>query len=128
MVTREDILNHIDKLGFPYRTYLREINLTPEEAFLLVHPEYRTIKCPWCPPSNQNSLEFITYVSGYKESCHEKECKKALRKDRTEKSNLLKYGVKNVSQLQSIKDQKRQTVFEHFGTYDYLNSENLNEK
>lgn len=67
--------------------------------------------------------EFKSFSLGYKDICDSKECKHKHRIETVKKTNLEKYGCEFVSQVPEIKQKNKQTIFEHYGTYDYLNSE-----
>ena len=95
-----------------------ENNLTPKQCFDILYPE-KIKKCRYCGKES----EFKSFSLGYKDICDSKECKHKHRIETVTKTNLEKYGVENVSQLESIKKKKTETVFAHYGVYDYLNSE-----
>lgn len=60
--------------------------------------------------------------------CRTEEQKRLARmkhQERIKESNLIKYGVENVSQLQSVKDKKEATFIDRYGVTTYLNTEQV---
>lgn len=96
---KEKILENISKGGYIKKTFLKNNDLTTEDCYKIV---FGISNCKYC----SNIAVFSNWLQGYTEACISNECKKLLRKERTEKTNLEKYGVKNISQLQEIKDRK----------------------
>lgn len=116
---KKEILNNLSKNKQYVKSKFRiENNLTPKQCFDILYPE-KIKKCRYCG----KEAEFKSFSLGYKDICDSKECKHNHRIETVKKTNLEKYGVENVSQLESIKKKKIETVFKHYGTYDYLNSE-----
>lgn len=116
---KKEILNNLSKNKQTVKLKFRiENNLTPKQCFDILYPE-KIKKCRYCG----KEAEFKSFSLGYKDICDSKECKHKHRIETVKKTNLEKYGVENVSQLESIKKKKTETVFKHYGTYDYLNSE-----
>lgn len=116
---KKEILNNLSKNKQYVKPKFRiENNLTPKQCFDILYPE-KIKKCQYCG----KEAEFKSFSLGYKDICNSKECKHKHRIETVTKTNLEKYGVENVSQLESIKKKKTETVFTHYGVYDYLNSE-----
>lgn len=115
---KREILNNLSKNKYVKPKFRIENNLTPKQCFDILYPE-KIKKCRYCG----KEAEFKSFCLGYKDICDSKECKHKHRIETVKKTNLEKYGVENVSQLESIKKKKIETVFEHYGVYDYLNSE-----
>lgn len=116
---KKEILNNLSKSKQYVKPKFRiENNLTPKQCFDILYPE-KIKKCRYCGKES----EFKSFSLGYKDICDSKECKHKHRIETVTKTNLEKYGVENVSQLESIKKKKTETVFAHYGVYDYLNSE-----
>ncbi len=100
-----------------------------------------------CEVCGKNT-KFISYNQGYLKHCsclcagiNEKTIKKIkkTKKERYDdenfsnrkkatKTNIKKYGVENVSQIEEIKEQKKKTTFKNFGVYNPLLSEEIKEK
>ena len=116
---KKEILNNLSKNKQYVKPKFRiENNSTPKQCFDILYPE-KIKKCQYCG----KEAEFKSFSLGYKDICNSKECKHKHRIETVTKTNLEKYGVENVSQLESIKKKKTETVFTHYGVYDYLNSE-----
>lgn len=116
---KKEILNNLSKNKQYVKPKFRiENNLTPKQCFDILYPE-KIKKCRYCG----KEAEFKSFSLGYKDICDSKECKHKHRIETVKKTNLEKYGVENVSQLESIKKRKIETVFKHYGVCDYLNSE-----
>lgn len=116
---KKEILNNLSKNKQYVKPKFRiENNLTPKQCFDILYPE-KIKKCQYCG----KEAEFKSFSLGYKDICNSKECKHKHRIETVTKTNLEKYGVENVSQLESVKKKKTETVFTHYGVYDYLNSE-----
>ena len=116
---KKEILSNLSKNKQYVKPIFRiENNLTPKQCFDILYPE-KIKKCRYCGKES----EFKSFSLGYKDICDSKECKHKHRIETVTKTNLEKYGVENVSQLESIKKKKIETVFAHYGVYDYLNSE-----
>ena len=114
---KQEILNNLSKNKQTVKLKFRiENNLTPKQCFDILYPE-KIKKCQYCG----KEAEFKSFSLGYKDICDSKECKHNHRIETVTKTNLEKYGVENVSQLESIKKKKTETVFTHYGVYDYLN-------
>lgn len=116
---KQEILNNLIKTKKYVKTnFLIKNNLTQKQCFDILYPE-KIKKCRCCG----KEAEFKSFSLGYKDICDSKECKHKHRIETVKKTNLEKYGVENVSQLESIKKKKIETVFKHYGVCDYLNSE-----
>lgn len=116
---KKEILNNLSKNKQYVKSKFRiENNLTPKQCFDILYPE-KIKKCRYCG----KEAEFKSFSLGYKDICDSKECKHKHRIETVKKTNLEKYGVENVSQLESIKKKKIETVLKHYGVCDYLNSE-----
>ena len=116
---RQEILNNLIKTKKYVKTnFLIKNNLTQKQCFDILYPE-KIKKCRYCGKES----EFKSFSLGYKDICDSKECKHKHRIETVTKTNLEKYGVKFISQLQEVKDKIKNSLFEHYGVYDYLNSE-----
>ena len=116
---RQEILNNLIKTKKYVKTnFLIKNNLTQKQCFDILYPE-KIKKCQYCG----KEAEFKSFSLGYKNICDSKECKHKHRIETVTKTNLEKYGVKFISQLQEVKDKIKNSLFEHYGVYDYLNSE-----
>lgn len=72
-----------------------------------------------CPICQQNTV-FISAVVGYKRFCSTKCAKENLKRELMDK-----FGVTNISQLQSVKDKKKSTCLEHFGQPHHMKNEKV---
>lgn len=116
---KKEILNNLIKTKKYVKTnFLIKNNLTQKQCFDILYPE-KIKKCQYCG----KEAEFKSFSLGYKDICDSKECKHKHRIETVKKTNLEKYGCEFVSQVPEIKQKIKQTIFEHYGTYDYLNSE-----
>lgn len=119
---KEEIIKNISKGGYIKKTFLKKSDLTAEECYKIV---FGISNCKYCG----NTAVFSNWVKGYNETCVSNECKKKLRKERTEKTNLEKYGVKNISQLQEIKDRKLEssikTNLDRYGVENVFQSKEI---
>jgi len=115
---KASIIQNVTKQEFISKKFLKLNNLTEQQCFDIVNEN-----TPTCQICSINKPKFISWKHGYHIICIDKVCKKALRAERTKKTNLEKYGVENISQLDSIKQLKSDTLFGNFGTRDFLNSE-----
>ena len=116
---KREILNNLIKTKKYVKTnFLIKNNLTQKQCFDILYPE-KIKKCQYCG----KEAEFKSFYLGYKDICDSKECKHKHRLETVKKTNLEKYGCEFVSQVPEIKQKIKQTIFEHYGTYDYLNSE-----
>ncbi len=102
------ILNNITKQFFVSRKFLKENSITEQECYNIVFTEG---KCKFC----SKTARFTNWKFGYHEICNENICNKKLRSERTTNTNLLKYGVANVSQNKEIKQRKHTTFKNNFG-------------
>ena len=116
------ILENVSKGGYIKKTFLKNNDLTTEECYKIV---FGIGNCKYCG----NTAVFSNWVKGYNETCISNECKKKLRKERTEKTNLEKYGVKNISQLPEIKDRKLEssikTNLDRYGVKNVFQSKEI---
>lgn len=109
---KEEILENISKGGYIKPSYLEKINKTSEECFIILYGESN---CKYC----NSKAKFKSFKQGFNIICSGKECVNKLRKEKTEKTNLERYGVKNVSQIKEIKERKvessKNTCLERYG-------------
>lgn len=121
--SKEEIILNISKQNIPKKTFLIKHNITSQECYDILNDITTDIpKCfnyQYCG----NHSRFKNFIRGYAVRCEDQKCKKILRVERMKKTNLEKYGVENISQLDNIKEKKKNTYFERYGVYDYLNSE-----
>lgn len=119
---REEILRNISKGGYINPKYLGSIEKTIEECYVIV---YDVALCKFCG----SKAKFKNWRKGFYEICDLNECNKLLRKERTERTNMEKYGVKNISQLQDIKDRKlisySKTNLERYGVENVFSSKEI---
>jgi hypothetical protein len=98
------ILNNLTKKGSVNSSFLKNNNLTLEECYNIVNNNIIS-RCAICSENPQ----FKNFKSGYKETCENKECIKIHAKNKREKTNIEKYGCKNVSGNADIKKKKKDT-------------------
>jgi len=116
---KELILENITKQGFISRKFLNSNNLTEKYCYDLV---YNKQKCIYCDEASV----FITFCNGYKLTCSSKTCIRKLRKYRTQRTNMKKYGVKNVFQIPEHQEQNKakmkRTNLERYGVENIFQS------
>lgn len=116
---KQEILNNFSKnKKYIKQSFLIKNNLSQKQCFDILYPE-EIKRCKFCG----NESEFDSFSSGYKDICNSKECKHKHRIETLIKTNLEKYGVKFISQKSEIKEKIKNTLFERYGVYDFLNSE-----
>lgn len=86
---------------------------------------------PICPICNINETKFINFIKGYSNVCSEK-CSGLfylkIRSEGRKKSCLKKYGVENVSQIESVKEKVKQTNLEKRGVENVFQSKEIQQK
>ena len=95
-----------------------------EKFYLYENKLKNTPKC-YCG----NNVKFIDMISGYREFCSKKclyNSKKV--KEKRRQTNLEKYGVDNVSKIESIKEKVKQTNIDKFGVEYPMQSEKIKQK
>ena len=111
-MTKDIIANNITKQGFLSRKFLKDNNVTEYECYVII---FETPKCKYCC----DDAKFLTFKRGFSDICHSTVCKKKHRKEKTEKTCMEKYNVKNISQLDEIKARKdvsmKATCMEKYG-------------
>ncbi len=105
---KKTIINNITKQFFISRKFLKINFLTERDCYDIFYP---TRKCDYC----EKESEFISWNNGYSNKCESVECSRIQRKLKTENTNILKYGVRNISMCEDIKQKKLLTFKENFG-------------
>ena len=96
-----------------------------EKIYLYKHNLLERPKCPVCG----NTVKFIDGTKGYCKYC----CSKCSNSDPnkiqlTKYNNIKKYGVKNISQLKSIKEKKKETSLKNYGVENPSKSKEIRER
>lgn len=116
---KQEILNNFSKnKKYIKQNFLIKNNLTQKQCFDILYPE-KIKRCQYCG----NESEFKCFSFGYRDTCSSKECKYKHRIETLNNTNLEKYGVKFISQKSEVKEKIKNTLFERYGVYDFLNSE-----
>jgi len=136
--------NFLNKNGGIISVNLKKLNLIPEELYKIYH-SIEDVSCPIC---NKNR-KFINFKVGYTNSCGDNSCAQKVegvqdRKRKTklekygsetfnnrkksEETCLLKYGCKNVSGSDKVKQKKKETCIKNFGVDNPLKSKVIQEK
>ncbi|MDY0270305.1 DUF7487 domain-containing protein [Trichloromonas sp.] len=84
------------------------------------------VKCEKC--GIINSIKYQDYVKITKDKTIKYYCQLCVKTERTEKTNIKKYGVKNVSQSNIIKNKKIKTNLKNWGTENVFQNENIKDK
>lgn len=96
-----------------------------ESLYRIVHNIQERPKCPVCGNFtefvNKNDLIYRTYCSW---ECKKKNTNMA---ERHKQGCLKKYGVENISQVESVKEKKKQTFLKHFGTENNFGRPEVNQ-
>lgn len=98
--------------------YHRKV-LTVQRIWHILNNDYKIHYC-----IGNNPVSFISLKEGYKHHCKDKKC--TCNSDtliKTKKSNLEKYGVENVFQLESSKIKTKKTNLERYGVEHPAHSE-----
>jgi hypothetical protein len=82
------------------------------------------VKCDVC--NNERYISYKNYLNSYN-NCKYYSCSKKCGRQKFKETNLRKYGVENPSQLQEIKDKKRQSSLDKFGVTCTLHNELIKE-
>lgn len=113
----ENIINRYSHLDIKF----------PEKLYLYIHNLDTPPQCQ--NPSCNNFAKFISIQQGYRNYCsHEcfsKDPKSVLRREET---CIKKYGVKNPSQSDDIKDKRKQTTMERYGVENVFESQEIKNK
>jgi hypothetical protein len=83
-------------------------------------------KCEKC--NNVFSRKYQDYIKITKNKTIKYYCQLCVKSERTEKTNLKKYGVKNVSQSIIIKNKKIETNLKNWGTENVFQNEHIKDK
>ncbi len=86
-------------------TLLREYN--EEELNSLKFIDFKCVEC------NQDTSKRFEFIIKYTPRCHT--CSYADKGNKARKTMLQRYGVKNISQLDEIKNKKKETTFKNYG-------------
>jgi hypothetical protein len=83
------------------------------------------VKCDKCGLEKQITYQkYNQNIKKYNYYC----CSQKCSQDKTKSTNLIRYGVKHVSQNENIKDKIKQTVIEKFGVETILKSKKIRDK
>ena len=77
--------------------------------------DFKCIKC------NENTSKRFEFIIKYKPVCHS--CSYLDKGNKARNTMILKYGVKNISQLNSIKERKKETTLKNYGVEHNSQSE-----
>ena len=69
--------------------------------------EFKCVKC------NENTSKAFTFIIKYNPICHK--CSNLEKGNKARNTTLIKYGVKNISQLDEIKNKKKETTLKNYG-------------
>lgn len=100
-----------------------------EFAYCVINNIQPKPKCPIC----STPYKFISFKKGYSNICKSDnpECitkRKAIAKDNYIKAIKAKYGVENISQLESIKEKKVNTLLKHYSVRSPLQNKDIKAK
>lgn len=107
-ISKKLILKNVTKTNCISRKFLKNYNISEQECYDLV---YGAKKCDYC----ENISIFINWANGYKSKCSNNICSKKQRAIKTTKTNLEKYGVKNVSECKDVQIKKFKTFKNNYG-------------
>jgi hypothetical protein len=115
-----------------YPDYYIEINSLIFSSFSekLYHYVFN-LTIPICPICQNTQTKFINFVKGYSNVCSEKCSGRYYLQKRSAgrlKSNLEKYGVENVSQLEEVKNKIKKTNLERYGVENVFQAKEIKEK
>jgi DNA-directed RNA polymerase subunit L len=79
-----------------------------------------------CTKCNKNTSKRFEFIVKYKPVCHN--CSYSEKGNKTRNTMLLKYGVKNISQLEEIKNKKKETTFKNYGVEHPIQSQEIKNK
>jgi hypothetical protein len=79
-----------------------------------------------CTKCNENTSKLFTYIIKYKALCHA--CSYSDKGNNARNTTLLKYGVKNISQLEEIKNKKKETTLKNYGVEHNSQSQEIKNK
>ena len=82
--------------------------------------EFKCIDC------NKNTSKGFGFIVKYDAICHD--CSNNKKGIKARNTTLIKYGVKNVSQLQEIKNKKKETTIKHYGVEHNSQCQNIKNK
>lgn len=119
-LTKELIIENVTKCGNISHKFLRSHNITEKDCFDFV---FGSKNCKYCGIESS----FINWTSGYKDICSNNDCKKQQRKERTQSTNLKRYGVKNAFQKngQETLDKIKSTCIEKYGVDNIFKSKDI---
>ena len=122
--SKEEILNNLTVNNNVKVKFMRDYNVTSEQCYDIVYAD-KDNKCEYCV----DKCVFINFNKGYRKVCGNRPCINLLRAKRTTATNLAKYGVENISQLQSIKERKLKssikTNLERYGVENVFKSKEI---
>ena len=123
--------NFLEELYMKYE-YLKEYKLS---YLINILKKYNPEDCKCIVDGCNHSKIYLNTQKRLRHSCKEhqnhpfvKEYSKRIRKQKTEETNIEKYGVKNVSQSENIKNKKKETLHQNFGELGYKNPEIANKR
>jgi hypothetical protein len=131
------IERHSSMVGVPFKTLLKRAlvieNLILEECNLsidllenlyLIKLNFKEI--PRCPNCDKN-LKFINYSKGYNKTCSKK-CGSLLGAKTLKKNMIDKYGVENPSQLEEVKEKKKESYIKFLSVDNPSKSKQIRDK
>jgi hypothetical protein len=107
-ISKNLILNNVTKMNCISRKFINNYKISEQDCYNLV---YGTKKCNYC----ENIAIFINWANGYENKCNSKQCSKKQRADKTSKTNLERYGVRNVSECKTVQIKKHKTFKNNYG-------------
>jgi len=99
-------------------TLLRDY--TEHELHAQIFIDFICIKC------NENTSKRFEYIIKHKPLCHN--CSYSDKGNKARNTMMLKYGVKNISQLEEIKNKKKETTLKNYGVENVTKSKEVKEK
>ena len=79
-----------------------------------------------CTKCNKNTSKRFEFIIKYKPICHN--CSYSDKGNKARNTMMLKYGVKNISQLEEIKNKKRETTLKNYGVEHNSQSQEIKNK
>lgn len=123
---------------------IKKLGLNPEQIYKIYNNTGDMI-CPIC----SNNRKFINFKAGYTNSCGDNSCAQKINgvqdkirktklknhgsetfnnRKKSEKTCLLKYGSKNISSFEQVKQKKKETCIKNYGVDNPLKSKVVQEK
>lgn len=109
--------------GYTFTVYSDVFYVNPRDL-TLTSSQYVEVICDYC---GERFLQKYVCFLAHKENINKDACKRCCSK-KLKEVTLMLYGVENVSQLDEIKEQKKQTCLEHYGVETPLQSKEIQEK